>query len=108
MKQVVISQQEEKEGGKTYYKARLIDNGKLVEGDVQFPKEFRDSQNKVGNIYDLKTQNVEQKSGKGGKKIWVAAPQHADDPSRSHGRYTDCHGGKFCSILPCNCVKKTG
>lgn len=106
MKQVIISHIEEKDNGITYYRARLLENGNLLDGNVKFPRNFRMGDDKIGNVYDLKNQNVHAETSKKGKKSWRASPQNKDPiPIK---KFINCNSGKYCSILPCNCMKKTG
>ncbi|APJ04037.1 hypothetical protein [Silvanigrella aquatica] len=106
MMQVMITNIEEDENEAVFYKAQLLQDGKLLDGDVKFPRKLRAGEDKIGNVYELKTQNIHYMTNKHGHKSFRATPvgEHPNPVKK----FMDCNRGQYCSVLPCNCLRKAG
>ncbi len=106
---IIISKQEESDSNGIYYRAKLVKNGVIQEGNASVPKNFRRSESQIGDIYKLKNGQKSKikidKSSK--KKSWLVTPKFKDSDT-SDDKVNDCQK-KFCSIVSnCSCPKPQG
>lgn len=104
---IIISKQKDSDSEGAYYKAKLVKNGVIEEGNASVPKKFRRSDSQIGDIYKLKSgqKSKVQINQKSKKKSWLVTPKFKDTDT-SDGKIcdSDCQN-KFCSIIICNCPR---